>query len=46
LIEAGYIDREHVGLRNRCTIKPTTEMRDSCKAFEIGLLLALSAASA
>jgi DNA-binding MarR family transcriptional regulator len=42
LIEAGYIDRQHIGRRNRYTIKPSTEMRHHLQAgLEIGQLLDL-----
>jgi DNA-binding MarR family transcriptional regulator len=42
LVEAGYIDRQLVGRRNRYTIKPSTEMRHQLQAgLEIGRLLDL-----
>jgi DNA-binding MarR family transcriptional regulator len=42
LIEAGYIDREHVGRRNRYTIRPSVEMRHELQSgLEIGRLLDL-----
>jgi DNA-binding MarR family transcriptional regulator len=42
LIEAGYVEREHVGRRNRYTIKPSTEMRHQLQSgLEIGRLLDL-----
>jgi len=42
LVESGYLEREHVGRRNRYTIKPTVEMRHELKSgLEIGRFLDL-----
>ena len=42
LVEAGYVERERVGRRNRYTINPTVEMRhESQHGHPIGSLLEL-----
>ncbi len=42
LIESGYVEREHIGRRNRYTVKPSAEMRHQLQSgLEVGDLLEL-----
>ena len=42
LIESGYVEREHIGRRNRYTVKPSAAMRHQLqRGLEVGDLLEL-----